>query len=97
MHRDSASELETVSPLMYKGIHWNSRSRPCVVSAGNDEHQFFLVGEAGLLGDAPQFQLAAAKLSENSAEQLQNKLVKMAPNVTVISVRNSTQSLRFAR
>ena len=48
---------------------------------------FFLVGEAGLLGDAPQFQLAAAKLSENSAEQLQNKLVKMAPNVTVISVR----------
>ena len=48
---------------------------------------FFLVGEAGLLEDAPQFQLAAAKLSKNNAEQLQNKLVKQAPNVTVISVR----------
>ena len=48
---------------------------------------FFLVGRAELLQDAPQFTLAAGQFDSEAEQALQMELVQEFPNVTVISVR----------
>ena len=48
---------------------------------------FFLVGRAELLEEAPKFILGAAQFTPENEEKLQKQLVSIFPNITVISVR----------
>lgn len=48
---------------------------------------FFIVGEAELLQDMPQFRLAAAQMDVTDEETLQQNLTESYPNVTMISLR----------
>lgn len=48
---------------------------------------FFMVVEPGVLEDAPQSRLAAARLPEGGEQQLQDALAAAFPNVTVVRTR----------
>ncbi len=48
---------------------------------------FFLVVEPGVLEDAPQSRLAAARLPEGGEQRLQDALAEAFPNVTVVRTR----------
>ncbi len=48
---------------------------------------FFLVVEPGVLEDAPQSRLAAARLPEGGEQQLQDALADAFPNVTMVRTR----------
>jgi putative ABC transport system permease protein len=48
---------------------------------------FFLVVEPGVLEDAPQFRLAAARLPAGGEQQVQDRLAAAYPNVTMLQTR----------
>lgn len=48
---------------------------------------FFLVAEPGVLEEAPQFRLAAARLPDDRLQKTQDELVEQFPNVTLIRIR----------
>lgn len=48
---------------------------------------FFLIVEPGVLEEAPQFRLAAARLPEGGEQRIQDRLVGSFPNVTMIRIR----------
>ncbi len=52
---------------------------------------FFLVAEPNALEDAPQHRIAAARLDQESAAGLQDRLAVEFPNVTVIQIREVLQ------
>ena len=54
---------------------------------------FFLVGRAELLAEAPQFRLAAAQFSVVEEEKLQEGLIAKFPNITIVSVRAVVERL----
>lgn len=48
---------------------------------------FFLVAEPGVLDDAPQFFLGAARVPARAEQSLQDELARQLPNVTVLRVQ----------
>lgn len=48
---------------------------------------FYLVAEPGVLEEAPQFRLAAARLASDRLQKTQDELVAAFPNVTMIRIR----------
>ena len=52
---------------------------------------FFLVAEPGTLDDAPQFRIAALRLSAEREQAFQDALAKAHPTVTVVRVRAMVQ------
>ena len=55
---------------------------------------FFLVAEPGVLDDAPQIRLAAAKVDAEREDALQNALVEAYPNVTLLRIRSILDKVR---
>jgi putative ABC transport system permease protein len=49
---------------------------------------FFLVVEPGVLEEAPQFRLAAARLPQGREQETQDRLAAGYPNVTMLQTRN---------
>ena len=48
---------------------------------------FFLIAEPGVLDDAPQFLLGAARVPAGAEQPLQDALARLHPNVSVVRVR----------
>lgn len=54
---------------------------------------FFLVVEPGVLENAPQFRLAAARLPKEREQEFQDSLTKVCPNVVILRVRSILERL----
>jgi putative ABC transport system permease protein len=57
---------------------------------------FFLVVEPGVLDEAPQFRLAAARLPADREQNLQNRLAAGFPNVTMLRIQEVLDKVRSA-
>ena len=55
---------------------------------------FYVVVEPGVLDDAPQMRLAAAKVDAAEEDRVQNRLVEGYPNVTMLRVRSILEKVR---
>jgi putative ABC transport system permease protein len=54
---------------------------------------FFLIVEPGVLEEAPQFRIAAARVAPASEQPLQDELVARFPNVTLLRVREVLEKI----
>jgi putative ABC transport system permease protein len=54
---------------------------------------FFLIDEPGVLEEAPQFRIAAARVAPASEQPLQDELVARFPNVTLLRVREVLEKI----